>query len=694
MSTGPDLPVPQHRWRSVYWLGGAVGILLVLALLSGSVLAVFYEPTPDRAHESVRRIVDEIPSGAWLRGVHVWASRLTVVALVLHLLTVLVTAGFRRPRQWTWVVGVGLASIVAAFTFTGRVLPQDQVAQRTAAVVLSLVESLPALGHLLRWVSTGGTDDPGPLLNRFHALHTIVLPVLLVSGVAGHVLLVHRHGLSVPPWIDRSAVAMRSSKEHLRREVWSWAAVTLTVFVSALVAPVGLGPPAGPASSGALPTEWHLRPLEGLMGALPPQVVSVGLVLATIALAALPFVWRRRPGNGVPSDLARGLESTQYAFVLLTLVAANLSVAVSQIALGVALVLALTRWIVVPASPPRLGVELASAALAVWALLMIPLSEEPSSSVVSYKRFYLFTAMWVAASVVDRPARRRAAALALICGAVAMALWGMGSLLAREGTLFVGRAVFVSNAMTSGALFMLPATVIVGLLVARVGRVRTRAILVVALVVVVFALLHTVTRSAILGTLIGVLAMLLVARARGGWVAASVVVALALLFAFGSHVLPTNVWNRISPERLADDTNAIARLEMWGAGLRLAADHPWTGVGDVSLGEATRPYYVAEPTRLHGHLHSNLVQVLVIWGVPGLLLFLWWSGSQFRAAFARWIEDREQDRWAAGWSLGAIGAFVAFFVAGLTEWYFGDAEVLLMWMLILGIGAAPRRTTA
>ncbi|HKK70642.1 MAG TPA: O-antigen ligase family protein [Candidatus Krumholzibacteria bacterium] len=382
-------------------------------------------------------------------------------------------------------------------------------------------------------------------------------------------------------------------------------------------------------------------------------------------------------------------ERTQFGVVLILLAAVNASVAVGQFALGVALAVFLGRWWVGGVRPPRLGVEFASLALAVWALTMIPLSEEPVRSVVSYRRFYLFTAMWVVAQVVVGERRRQWAACALLGGAVAVAVAGTGWMWTEHGTLFVTRAVFVSNAMTSAALLMIAAVVGVAFVV--VSRGWRQWLVGAAVVVVILGLLQTMTRSALAGLLVGSAVVAVVACPRRGWwwvVAGAAAVVLVLTT--GEHFVPERLWQRIAPETLIEGRNAQARFDMWRAGLRMIAEHPWTGVGDVSLGELSEPYYDPEPQRLHGHMHNNLVQVAVIWGLPGLAFFLALFAAQLWAPWSRWRSAQRVGLvWASGWSLGALGAVVAFFVAGFTEWYFGDAEPLLMVMAIIGLGAAP-----
>jgi O-antigen ligase len=122
--------------------------------------------------------------------------------------------------------------------------------------------------------------------------------------------------------------------------------------------------------------------------------------------------------------------------------------------------------------------------------------------------------------------------------------------------------------------------------------------------------------------------------------------------------------------------------------------HPVTGIGDRDLREIGPEYFEHEDIQYKGHLHSNPLMLLVIWGVPGFLLgmgFLVWQGFLL---FRRWrSRPREGDPSADAWLLGALGIWAGFFVAGLTEWYFGDAESMLLYLALTGIALGyPRET--
>ena len=124
--------------------------------------------------------------------------------------------------------------------------------------------------------------------------------------------------------------------------------------------------------------------------------------------------------------------------------------------------------------------------------------------------------------------------------------------------------------------------------------------------------------------------------------------------------------------------------------------HPLTGVGDCDLAEVSRQYYGDQETRYFGHLHSNQIMLAAIWGIPGFILGHLFIIVPLILLIRRWralvkVPDvRRVNSALAGWILGAIGVWVSFFVAGFTEWYFGDAEPMVLYLAIIGIALGTR----
>jgi O-antigen ligase len=385
-----------------------------------------------------------------------------------------------------------------------------------------------------------------------------------------------------------------------------------------------------------------------------------------------------------------------FVLVLVLMVTASLSIAASQICLGLGLGVLLYRRVVRGDKFAGTGLGWITLALAGWALLNIPFSSNPGQSLVFYRRFYLFTTIWVVAAVADCDWRRRRLVLAMLLGTVAISLRGLLGIGREMGTLFMVRFGDMSNPMTSGCLLMLVLLTACGFLVVEGEKRRFRALVAVAALPIAAALLQTMTRSAWLGTLAGLGAMLILARPRLAGVLAAALVALTVLI----PRLPAGTLSGRLPERLdlvnlRDQHNTSARLEMWQGGWQMIKQHPLLGVGDHDLANTAPKYFGNAGTVYYGHMHSNPIMLAVIWGIPGFCLAMAFTVWPLVLLLQRWrtwrrLEDSVSSVQQA-WTLGAIGAWTGFFVAGLTEWYFGDAESMLMYLAIIGAALAKQR---
>jgi O-antigen ligase len=377
----------------------------------------------------------------------------------------------------------------------------------------------------------------------------------------------------------------------------------------------------------------------------------------------------------------------QLALVTVMLVAANLSIAISQLFLGLALLVQLYRRFFRGESLAPTGVGRWVLALAGWAALMIPFSSDSSQSLVFYKRFYLFVAIWVTGSVALGGRRQWILLGALLTGALAISLAGQVHALQQTGALFKYRLGEMSNPMTSGCLLMLSLLVALGfLLTGGLKKWRLAWVGVPALPVAV-GLAQTMTRSAWLGLVAGVGVMLLLLRPRlFALFTVAVVVILLVIPRLPDGVMSGNMKMRFDLAYLMSGNSTSQRILMWHEGWAMLRRHPITGVGDRDLKDLGPVYYPRDEMTYHGHLHSNPVMLAAIWGVPGLVLGMGFLFLQIKLLVSRWW------RWArhrrgpgSGWILAGIGCWTGFFVAGFTEWYFGDAESMLLYLAITGV---------
>jgi cytochrome b-561 len=179
-------------WNYSFWLGTASAALLLLLVLSGGPLLFLYVPSVERAYASVKDIEFAVTFGSWIRSVHRFAAHFMVAAVFLHLARVFLTGAYKngvgrgQQRQWNWVIGVAMFLLTLFLSFTGYLLPWDQLAYWAVTVGTNIASSIPIVGPTIRELLLGGRTIEQPTLIRFYVLHVIVLP-----GTLGALFLYH-----------------------------------------------------------------------------------------------------------------------------------------------------------------------------------------------------------------------------------------------------------------------------------------------------------------------------------------------------------------------------------------------------------------------------------------------------------------------------------------------------------------------
>ncbi len=191
-------PVPLYATRWMYCLGGITFALFAVQGITGILLAFYYKPTPAEAYASIQFIENEVRFGAAIRAIHHWSANGMVVMVVAHMLRVFIHGAFKAPRELNWVSGVLLLLITLGFGLTGYLLPWDQRAYWATTVASEIMGGVPQIGDLILVFVRGGWDVSAITLNRFYAVHVLVLPVIIVMLLGAHFLMVRRQGISRP----------------------------------------------------------------------------------------------------------------------------------------------------------------------------------------------------------------------------------------------------------------------------------------------------------------------------------------------------------------------------------------------------------------------------------------------------------------------------------------------------------------
>ncbi len=183
--------------RSTFRLGFIASVLFTILLISGTYLMFFYHPTVPQAYFDMHELHTTIAFGQFVRNIHRWSAHLMVVVVFLHLLRVFYAGAYRAPRQFNWFIGIVLLVLTLLFSFTGYLLPWDQLAFWAITVGSNIAGYVPILGDEARQILLGGPDVGGAALLRFYVLHIYVLPLVLGLVLAVHIWRVRKDGFAV-----------------------------------------------------------------------------------------------------------------------------------------------------------------------------------------------------------------------------------------------------------------------------------------------------------------------------------------------------------------------------------------------------------------------------------------------------------------------------------------------------------------
>ena len=152
----------------------------MILFVSGMYLMFFYHPAVPQAYFDMHALSTSVTFGQFVRNIHRWSAHLMVLVVVVHMMRVFYSGAYKRPRQFNWMLGVVLLMITLGLSFTGYLLPWDQLSYWAITVGTNIAGYVPLLGDSARRVLLGGPDVGGDALLRFYVLHIYLLPALMV----------------------------------------------------------------------------------------------------------------------------------------------------------------------------------------------------------------------------------------------------------------------------------------------------------------------------------------------------------------------------------------------------------------------------------------------------------------------------------------------------------------------------------
>jgi len=280
------------RWAYVF--GSALLGAFLTQLVTGVALMTSYAPSDKTAWASVHYITFKQAGGWLVRGMHHFGAQMMVIALVFHMAQVAFFGAYKKPREVTWWVGLGLFSIVLAFALTGYLLPWDQKGYWATRVATNIAGTIPIVGDSTQRLMQGGAEYGSLTLTRFYALHVVVLPLSLIGLAAAHVALFRKHGVTPSPKADVTKV-----DAFFPKQLWK-DVVAVLIFVGVVFAlawkehGAPLDAPADPSSDYPARPEWYFLALFQLLKYFHGPLEIVGTVVLPgvlgLYLFALPLL--------------------------------------------------------------------------------------------------------------------------------------------------------------------------------------------------------------------------------------------------------------------------------------------------------------------------------------------------------------------------------------------------------------------
>ena len=304
------IPAAGLRFGYTWGLGGLSFLLFVLLTLTGIFLMFYYVPDTRRAYDDMKDIEHVVPFGQFLRNLHRWVAHAMVITVWLHMLRVFLTSSYKKPREFNWAIGVVLLVLTLLLSFSGYLLPWDQIAFWAITVGTNMATATPFLGaegpfsvvtydNDMRFLILGSRSVGQSALLRFYVLHCLALPLAAAVLLAVHFWRVRKDKFSAAPL--PGVTGARPAATPAAVEVWPH--LVVREFLAMVVALLFLHAWAlwvnAPLEALASPTDtpnpakapWYFLGLQEMLVYFDPWIAGVALpTLIVIGLVLIPYL--------------------------------------------------------------------------------------------------------------------------------------------------------------------------------------------------------------------------------------------------------------------------------------------------------------------------------------------------------------------------------------------------------------------
>lgn len=296
----------------------------MLLLVTGLIMAQFYNPSVNGAHKSLQYLMDKAFLGWFVRGIHHWAAQFIVVTLLLHLGRVIITGTYKKPREVTFYIGLLLLFLMVVMIFTGTIVKWDQEGYEALAHFTGIAAMFGFLGRFFLPAFTASTH----ILSRIFALHISAIPFIIFGVLTVHLFLVKVLRISPLPW--KSLAQQKETAtftEHIKLLVKVTLGITAFIMLLALL----FRPPLGAAPIGmetGVKPPWMFLWLYALENKLGLPGIIYGFAGLFGLLALLPLVDGGEERHPAKRPLAMGILTVIVIFLVVLSIIGYLSVPV------------------------------------------------------------------------------------------------------------------------------------------------------------------------------------------------------------------------------------------------------------------------------------------------------------------------------------------------------------------------------
>ena len=296
-----------------YVFGVLAFVVLIIQLLTGIFLTMNYKPSADEAFASVEYIMRDVEWGWLIRYMHSTGASFFFVVVYLHMFRAMLYGSYQKPRELIWVIGMLILLVLMAEAFAGYLLPWGQMSYWGAQVIISLFGAIPGVGDALVEIIRGDYSISDITLNRFFALHVILLPLLLIGLVFVHIVALHHVGSNNPDGVEikqnKGADGVPLDGVAFHPYHTSKDLVFIIIFLMIFFSVVFFAPEMGgyflehanfePANVSATPEHiapvWYFTPYYSILRAVPDKFWGFVLFALSVLLPMfLPWLDRSR----------------------------------------------------------------------------------------------------------------------------------------------------------------------------------------------------------------------------------------------------------------------------------------------------------------------------------------------------------------------------------------------------------------